>query len=151
MSLDNPCIQCGACCAFFRVSFYWEESSLANPEKGVPQTLTEELSEFLQCMKGTNQPHPRCVALCGKIGEKVSCSIYAQRSSSCREFGLHTEQGGLEANGENLIRCNEARKAWNLPPLTRTDLRLFAHFLPVRSAPTPHISTHNHHSSHHHR
>ena len=148
MSLDNPCIQCGACCAFFRVSFYWEESTPANQE-GIPQTLTEELSEFLQCMKGTNQPHPRCIALCGKIGEKVSCSIYAQRSSSCREFGLHTEQGRLEVDGENLVRCNEARKAWNLPPLTRSDLRLFAHYPPVRSAPTPHISTHNHHSPHH--
>ncbi|HGC1012017.1 TPA: YkgJ family cysteine cluster protein, partial [Escherichia coli] len=23
MSNPNPCITCGACCAFFRVSFYW--------------------------------------------------------------------------------------------------------------------------------
>ncbi|HGV2870196.1 TPA: YkgJ family cysteine cluster protein, partial [Escherichia coli] len=23
MSNLNPCMTCGACCAFFRVSFYW--------------------------------------------------------------------------------------------------------------------------------
>ncbi|MBB8903342.1 YkgJ family cysteine cluster protein, partial [Escherichia coli] len=26
MSDLNPCITCGACCAFFRVSFYWAEA-----------------------------------------------------------------------------------------------------------------------------
>ncbi|HDN1328034.1 YkgJ family cysteine cluster protein, partial [Escherichia coli] len=25
MSNLNPCMTCGACCAFFRVSFYWAE------------------------------------------------------------------------------------------------------------------------------
>ncbi|MEG6657786.1 YkgJ family cysteine cluster protein, partial [Pseudomonas aeruginosa] len=25
MSTDNPCLTCGACCAHFRVSFYWGE------------------------------------------------------------------------------------------------------------------------------
>jgi uncharacterized protein len=137
MSLDHPCIQCGACCAFFRVSFYWEESSSADPE-GVPAEMTEEVSEFLQCMKGTNQPHPRCIALQGVIGEKVDCAIYARRSSACRDFGLHCENGKLFMDSENLIRCNEARKVWNLPPLTRADLQDFMHFLPVRQAPVPH-------------
>ncbi|EJT1381768.1 TPA: YkgJ family cysteine cluster protein, partial [Escherichia coli] len=23
MNNPNPCMTCGACCAFFRVSFYW--------------------------------------------------------------------------------------------------------------------------------
>lgn len=23
---NNPCVSCGACCAYFRVSFYWAES-----------------------------------------------------------------------------------------------------------------------------
>ncbi|EMK5322830.1 YkgJ family cysteine cluster protein, partial [Escherichia coli] len=26
MSNLNPCMTCGACCAFFRVSFYWAEA-----------------------------------------------------------------------------------------------------------------------------
>ncbi|HDH0840599.1 TPA: YkgJ family cysteine cluster protein, partial [Klebsiella pneumoniae] len=25
MSEINPCMTCGACCAYFRVSFYWAE------------------------------------------------------------------------------------------------------------------------------
>ncbi|MLR39642.1 YkgJ family cysteine cluster protein, partial [Salmonella enterica subsp. enterica] len=25
MSVLNPCMTCGACCAYFRVSFYWAE------------------------------------------------------------------------------------------------------------------------------
>ncbi|OZZ73507.1 zinc/iron-chelating domain-containing protein, partial [Klebsiella pneumoniae] len=26
MSEINPCMTCGACCAYFRVSFYWAEA-----------------------------------------------------------------------------------------------------------------------------
>ncbi|HBP8873638.1 TPA: YkgJ family cysteine cluster protein, partial [Escherichia coli] len=26
MNNPNPCMRCGACCAFFRVSFYWAEA-----------------------------------------------------------------------------------------------------------------------------
>ncbi|EGR9493162.1 YkgJ family cysteine cluster protein, partial [Escherichia coli] len=26
MNNPNPCMTCGACCAFFRVSFYWAEA-----------------------------------------------------------------------------------------------------------------------------
>lgn len=125
MGLENPCVLCGACCAFFRVSFYWEETNAACTN-GVPTELTEEVNEFLQCMKGTNQPMPRCVALQGQIGEKVGCLIYDQRSSPCRDFGLHYENGCLITDAENLARCNEARKAWNLPPLTRAQLRFFS-------------------------
>ncbi len=122
MGRGNPCIQCGACCAFFRVSFFWEE---ANPEDpaSVPLELTESIDGLRQCMKGTNQPHPRCVALSGEIGEKVGCAIYDRRSSVCQEFGLHENAQGITVNGIDLVRCNQARKAWNLPPLTRADLR----------------------------
>ena len=144
MGLDNPCVQCGACCAFFRVSFYWEEVASANGE-GVPAELTEEVDEFLQCMRGTNQPSPRCVALQCKIGEEVGCAIYAQRSSTCRDFGLHCEENALKCDGLNLTRCNQAREAWNLPPLTRTELREFSHYLAVRQAPTPIHAMHKHH------
>ena len=136
MVTENPCVQCGACCAFFRVSFYWQEVSTSNHE-GVPLEFTDKVSDFLQCMKGTDQPQSRCIALQGKIGEKVGCAIYDQRSSTCRDFGLHSENGQLTVDGFNLIRCNQARKAWNLPPLTRTDLRGFSHFLPIRNAAIP--------------
>lgn len=134
MSSGNPCVQCGACCAFFRVSFFWEETNPSDPE-GVPPELTEPETDMIQCMKGTNQPHPRCIALDGKIGEKVACRIYSRRSTTCREFGLHKTEEGISADGIDLVRCNQARKAWNLPPLTRADLRSFSRYPAIRRAP----------------
>ncbi|GGF62132.1 YkgJ family cysteine cluster protein [Alteromonas lipolytica] len=79
------CVSCGACCATFRVSFYWTE---ADPFTGgtVPEELTAKISPYIVAMEGTNQPVPRCVALTGKIGQQVSCDIYENRSSTCREF-----------------------------------------------------------------
>jgi Fe-S-cluster containining protein len=144
MGLKNPCVQCGACCAFFRVSFYWEETTASDPG-GVPTETTEELSEFLQCMQGTNQPHPRCKMLNGKFGEEVACAISARRSSTCREFGLHLENGELRIDSEGLLRCNEGRQAWNLPLLTRAELHQLTHYPPVRQSPQPaHPARHSH-------
>ncbi len=53
MSEINPCMTCGACCAYFRVSFYWAEADDAGGL--VPSALTEPLTPFLRCMSGTNQ------------------------------------------------------------------------------------------------
>lgn len=117
MSLKNMCVNCGACCAFFRVSFYWRE---ANPTRGrrIPPDLVEEETEFYDNMKGTNQGHPYCAALSGKIGESVGCTIYRGRPSPCREFGIHYARGKAQIDTGDLERCNKARAAWNLPPLT---------------------------------
>jgi hypothetical protein len=107
----NPCLDCGACCAFFRASFYWAESDLASAG-GVPAELTEKLNDFRLVMQGTNGPAPYCVALQGKIGESVSCAIYERRASVCRDFQpawLH---------GEPNERCDRARKQWGIAPLT---------------------------------
>lgn len=68
-------------------------------------------------MKGTNQAHPRCVALQGEIGRQATCTIYEQRPSPCREFGLQWEQDQASFAPGELERCNRARAAWNLPPL----------------------------------
>nr|WP_113867288.1 YkgJ family cysteine cluster protein [Brenneria salicis]NMN91641.1 hypothetical protein [Brenneria salicis ATCC 15712 = DSM 30166]RLM30341.1 ferredoxin [Brenneria salicis ATCC 15712 = DSM 30166] len=109
---DNTCMRCGACCAYFRVSFYWAE---ADDGGGcVPAQLTEPLSPFLRCMAGTNSRKPRCTALMGKIGECVSCSIYINRPSPCREF----VQSGV--NGQITDACNRARAHYGLPPLAKT-------------------------------
>jgi hypothetical protein len=56
-------------------------------------------------MKGTEQKPVHCVALIGEVGREVSCSIYEQRSSTCREF---------EAGSED---CIKARKIHGLPEL----------------------------------
>ncbi|EER5964904.1 YkgJ family cysteine cluster protein, partial [Escherichia coli] len=42
MNNPNPCMTCGACCAFFRVSFYWAEADDAGGK--VPVSLTEQIS-----------------------------------------------------------------------------------------------------------
>jgi len=46
-----------------------------------------------------------CIALTGEVGREVRCSIYEQRSSTCREF---------EAGSET---CVKARKIHGLPEL----------------------------------
>jgi Fe-S-cluster containining protein len=92
----NPCLTCGACCAFFRASFYWSE---ADPTAGglTPPELTTRLTPHHAVMRGT---------------ETVRCVIHPLRPSPCREFqaswvdGLHNE------------RCDRARAAHGLPPLS---------------------------------
>ena len=83
MSDFSPCLDCGACCSTFRVSFYWGESDSA-PGGLVPDRLIEQVTPHLSCMQGTNQPQPRCVALMGEVGSGVRCSIYENRSSTCQ-------------------------------------------------------------------
>jgi uncharacterized protein len=113
----NPCITCGACCAHFRVSFYWAEIDAVQPQ-GVPEALTEKITPFLCCMRGTNQKKARCIALEGQIGEQVNCSIYPFRSSTCQEFGIQWENGISSITTEELERCNHARSHWGLPAIT---------------------------------
>lgn len=98
---ENPCLSCGACCAFFRVSFYWAEVMA----RGMPEDLTEKVNNFIGCMAGTGSVPSRCIALSGTVGERVSCSIYHQRPAPC-----HSVQAGDE-------KCNRARERHDLPPL----------------------------------
>jgi len=107
----NPCLSCGACCAYYRASFYWTESSDAAPG-GVPEEMTEKLNDFRLAMKGTGGSSPRCIALNGFIGRAVACSIYERRASVCREF-----EPSWKNNHAN-PRCDKARAAWGLPALT---------------------------------
>jgi len=107
---SNPCISCGACCAYYRASFYWAEAD--NAVGGtVPVELTEKLNDFRRVMKGTSQKAPRCIALLGEIGQCVRCSIYELRSSVCRDFDVSWH------NGVHNERCDRARAAWGLAPL----------------------------------
>lgn len=85
------CQTCGACCAKYRVGFYWAETD-AHPLGHVPQQLTHSISPYRVAMNGTSSPTPRCVALEGIIGQQVACGIYAVRSSACREFAAGTPE-----------------------------------------------------------
>src|SRR5690606_34427090 len=75
MSDISPCLDCGACCATFRVSFYGGEAASA-PGGAAPGRLIEEVPPQLSCMRGSNQPQPRCFALMGEVGSSVRCTIY---------------------------------------------------------------------------
>lgn len=125
---DHPCRRCGACCASFRVSFYWgeiaDEGAPGAPGEsltGVPVALTERLDAHRSCMVGTNARRPRCVALEGAVGdhvgEGVACAIYDRRPSTCREFLAHGEVGGDPAAGVNNPVCTRARARYGLSPL----------------------------------
>lgn len=104
----HPCLSCGACCGSFRVSFYWAEP--------VPEKYTEKLNDFRACMKHAADPErPRCIALEGIIGEEVSCSIYGNRPTPCRDFVASYEAG------EPNLRCDRARARYGLPALSPQD------------------------------
>jgi Fe-S-cluster containining protein len=116
--MKNPCVGCGACCAHFRVQFYWREGE-SGAESGRPPVRTElyeDLDSRYRCMKGTNDKHhPKCAGLKGRIGRDASCSVYQERPTPCREFTASF------ADGKKNLRCDEARGAHGLRPLTLED------------------------------
>ncbi len=99
----HPCLNCGVCCEHFRVEFsVYELRSMGGT---VPDELAHEVHGNRWRMNGTERRPVRCTALTGRCGEQVACSIYEQRSSTCREFEMGTD------------RCNAARLAHGLPAL----------------------------------
>lgn len=106
---DSICMQCGACCAAFRVTFH--RSELDDAGGCVPTSLVDEETASLVRLRGTDRAQPRCIALIGKVGESVQCGIYAHRPSPCREFAPRAEIGVFED------ACERARARNGLPPL----------------------------------
>ncbi len=109
MSEYNPCLDCGACCAYFRVSFFWGECQSSGGV--VPDDLVVQINPTRVAMIGTDAKPSRCISLNGEIGKQVGCSIYANRSSPCREFDASW------VNGVHNPSCDDARAAYGLPPL----------------------------------
>ena len=105
----NPCVTCGACCSYYRATFYWGECDDGYGK--VPAELTIQVTPHRRAMIGTDNNKPRCIALEGEIGNCVKCTIYEVRSSVCRDFPFSWE------NGEPNERCDQARKAHGLEPL----------------------------------
>jgi uncharacterized protein len=66
-------------------------------------------------MVGTTGDPVRCVALEGELGRQVACSIYAKRSSTCREFRASWEDGTPNE------ACDRARAKHGMGPLTAED------------------------------
>ena len=109
--MTHPCQQCGACCAAFRVAFYWAEAQPENPD-GVPAELAVITRPNMLAMRGTDEPDIRCIALRGKVGEQTHCTIYVQRPSPCRDLKASYE------NGEHSQQCDRAREIHGMLPLT---------------------------------
>lgn len=99
LDTENPCQSCGACCATYRVSFYWAEAVA----RGIAEAMVEQLTPFHACLSGTNATAPRCAALAGAVGECVACAMYAARPSPCREVQIGDD------------RCRHARRHHDLP------------------------------------
>lgn len=111
----HPCQTCGACCAYFRVAFYWREAEEGS-QHNVPRQLTTDLDSNQRCMQGTDHKHkPKCIALEGRIGQFANCKIYLNRPTPCRSFQASYEDGFQK------IRCDEARAKHGLKPLTKKD------------------------------
>lgn len=110
---QHPCLNCGACCAYYRVSFHWSETLAES--FGVPLGLTLPMPPHRQVMNGTDQEKPLCVAFKGKIGGSGSCTIYKNRPSCCREFKASFEDGNHSEN------CDKARAGNGLGALTVSD------------------------------
>ena len=120
MLKSNPCVSCGACCAYFRVSF---PKPGPGDRAGVPADLTEPIDKTRVCMKGTNREDPRCAALKGEIGVEVQCGIYMHRPAPCRRFGIQWQEDGTASiSRRDFIYCNRARQFWDLPRLSKRRL-----------------------------
>ena len=104
---DNPCANCGACCASYRVDFSIYELESAGGR--VPDGLSVPVNQHTCRMRGTDHVPMRCAALVGKVGggdgKPVGCGIYVERPNPCRE---------LEAMSDG---CNRARIKHGLAPL----------------------------------
>lgn len=114
MSDTSACMSCGACCAHFRVSFFWGECTSSGGV--VPDDLVVQISPSRVAMIGTDAKPTRCISLAGEVGSCVSCTIYHQRSSPCRDFDASWY------NGEHNPACDTARAAHGLPPLEKPDI-----------------------------
>ena len=86
ISAQDECLTCGACCAFFRVSFYWAEG------ESMPEEAVEVLTPVYSCMKGTNQKNSRCIMLSGEIGQQVSCTMYVKKCNQAMSSVIKLEQ-----------------------------------------------------------
>lgn len=105
----NPCLDCGACCSHFRVSFYCGE--LAGENGGhVPVELVTQMSPLRACMKGTEMGGGRCISLRGELGKPgIHCAIYEDRPTPCREFDIWLPDGTPNPD------CQRLRQALGLP------------------------------------
>lgn len=77
----------------------------------MPDELVSSISPSRVAMLGTDCKSVRCTSLEGEVGKGTSCSIYEQRSSTCREFEASW------TDGQHNPDCDAARAAFGLPAI----------------------------------
>jgi Fe-S-cluster containining protein len=93
------------------VSFFWGECASAGGT--VPDALVSSISPSRVAMLGTDCKSVRCTALEGEVGNGTHCSIYEQRSSTCREFEASW------TDGQHNPDCDAARAAFGLAAIVQ--------------------------------
>jgi len=104
-------MRCGACCAFYRVSFDCHESDEFSGGV-VPIALIIKLNKTQSAMRGTEKRPIRCRALVGNIGMGVHCAIYEKRPTICRLF-----LPAWQCNQGNSL-CDQARLIYGMMPFS---------------------------------
>ena len=89
----------------------------------MPDELVSSISPSRVAMLGTNGKSVRCTSLEGEVGKGTSCTIYEQRSSTCRDFEASW------TDGQHNPDCDSARAAFGLlaicaPPVNDDDWNL---------------------------
>lgn len=110
--VKSPCETCGACCAFFRVVFPTIEID-GGKTLAVPMGVSSIFDVSQSVMNGTEKKSPRCMALKGTVGSGVTCTIYENRPSTCRNF-----KKSWENNTGNFL-CDRARSVFGLQPFSQ--------------------------------
>jgi hypothetical protein len=107
------CLPCGACChLLYCAPIKPGEEKALPPETYWEITVTTDIGEFVIDRYFRRQsPVPNCVALKGRVGESVACSVYENRPRNCRDFDAGSD------------RCHALRRACGLEPqLTPVEL-----------------------------
>lgn len=92
-----PCTTCGACCAYFKVTY----PKLNN--EFVPKHRVIEINKTTNALKGADKFKGKCEALTGEIGKVGICDMYESRPHVCRDFPVWMP------NGKQNPRCVKAR------------------------------------------
>lgn len=97
-----PCIDCGACCNYFKIKF----DAKSNPQ--VPKNKIIQIKDETYMM-GAHVFKGKCTAITGSIGKDSLCSIYLNRPDVCKAFEVWQEDGTQNP------RCVKAREYYGLP------------------------------------
>jgi len=85
------CVQCGACCCNSPENRAEGFTEYVEVDARAPLLRKPELVRRLVVYSDEGRPHlrmhpdGRCLALRGRVGEKVRCTIYADRPLPCRK------------------------------------------------------------------